>query len=76
MPRLHRKIWLWSGEWWALQLYINRYLSVGVHVDCQRPLIDIHAGWFILALGRRPEITLDADAQRQSCRGFLIRPVL
>jgi hypothetical protein len=32
--------------------------------------------WFIVAFGYRPEITPQVDAQRQSCRGFLIRPVL
>ena len=74
--RLHRKIWLWYGSWWAVQLYVNRYLSLGVHLDWQRPLLDLHLGWLIVALGRRPEITLEAESQRQSCRGFLIRPVL
>jgi hypothetical protein len=75
--RLHRKIWLWvPAPWLAIQLYINRYVSLGVHLDLQRPLLDLHLGWFIVALGYRPEITLQAEAQRQSCRGFLLRPVL
>lgn len=75
--RLHRKIWLWQPwSWCAVQLYVNRYLSLGLHVDFQRPLLDLHLLWVIVAIGKRPEITLEADAQRQSCRGFLIRPVL
>lgn len=74
--RLHRKVWLWSGRWWAIQLYVNRYVSLGIHVDFHRPLVDLHLGWVIVALGYRPEITTAAEAQRQSCRGFLIRPVL
>lgn len=74
--RLHRKVWLWHGRWWAVQLYVNRYLSVGLSIDWHRPLLDCYLGWFTVALGYRPEITLEADAQRQSCRGFLIRPVL
>lgn len=74
--RLHRKVWLWHGSWWAVQLYVNRYVSLGFHIDFQRPLIDLHLGWLIVALGRRPEITLEAEAQRQSCRGFLFRPIL
>ena len=76
MSRLHRKIWLWHGEWWAVQLYVNRYVSFGVHIDFNRPLLDVHFIWFTFALGYRPEITLEAESQRQSCRGFLIRPVL
>jgi hypothetical protein len=74
--RIHRKIWLWYGKHWAVQLYINRYISLGIHLDFQRPLLDIHFFWFTFAFGHRPEITPSVDAQRQSCRGFLIHPVL
>lgn len=75
--RLHKKIWLWQPtKWLAIQLLINRYISLGFHIDFSRPLLDIHFLWFIIALGYRPEITLKAEAQRESCRGFLIKPVL
>lgn len=74
--RLHRKVWLWHGRWWAVQLYVNKYVSLGVHIDWGRPYLDLHLGLFIVSVGYRPEITLEVDAQRGSCRGFLIRPVL
>lgn len=76
--RMHRKIWLWWGSWWAVQLYVNRYVSIGVHLDWQRPLLDLHLGWFIVAIGDEPVRTPTADAQRRGCRGFVIQdtPVL
>ena len=75
--RTHRKVWLWWGPWWAVQLYVNRYVSVGIHVDWGKPLVDLHFGWFIVALGRDPVHTPVGEAHRSSCRGFLIdRPVL
>ena len=75
--RTHRKIWLWWGSWWAVQLYVNRYVSIGVHVDWGKPLLDVYLGWLTIALGDDPVHTPPADAQRRSCRGFLIdRPVL
>ena len=69
--QLHRKIWLWYGHGWAVQLYKNQYVSLGFHFDWHQPLLDLHLGWFIVALGHRPEITPEADKRRQSCRGFL-----
>ena len=75
--RVHRKIWLWHGHWWAVQLYCNHYVSLGDHFDWHQPLFYLHMGWFIVALGHRPEITPAADRRKQSCRGFLIEePVL
>jgi hypothetical protein len=73
--RLHRKIWLWFGERpfpWAVQLYANRYVSLGFHFDWQRPLLDLHIGWFIVAIGRDPTVTSRLDRFRESCRGFEI----
>jgi hypothetical protein len=75
--RLHRKVWVWYGAWWAVQLYVNRYVSLGVHLDWRRPVLDLHLGWFIVAVGVLPALTPAAEAQRHTCRGFLIdRPVL
>lgn len=75
--RMHRKVWLWWGSWWALQLYMNRYLSLGIHLDWGRPVLDLHLGWLIASIGAHPVQTEPEDAQRHSCRGFLIqRPVL
>jgi len=69
--RVHRKIWLWHGRWWAVQLYCNHYVSLGVHFDWHQPVLDLHLGWVIVALGHRPELTKNVDRFRQSCRGFL-----
>ena len=75
--RVHRKVWLWHGRGWAVQLYLAPYLSLGVHLDLARPLLDLHLGWFIVALGVRPEITNAVDRERASCRGFRFdEPVL
>jgi hypothetical protein len=76
--RLHQKVWLWWGSWWAVQLYRNRYVSLGVHVDFRRPYVDLHLGWLIISLGRNPVITNERDRLRGSCRGLLFRedPVL
>jgi hypothetical protein len=75
--RYHRKIWLWWGPWWAVQLYVNHYVSLGVHLDWRKPLLDLHLGWLTIAFGDSPVMTPPEDAQRRSCRGFLLqRPVL
>ena len=69
---LHRKVWLWWGKGWAVQLYRAAYLSLGVHIDLRRPLlVDLHIGWLIVALGRNAVETLPVDRQRRTCRGFL-----
>ena len=75
--RMHRKVWIWYGAWWAVQLYVNRYVSLGFHFDWRRHLLDLHLLWFIVAFGDHPVQTPIEDAQRRSCRGFLIgKPVL
>ena len=77
--RLHRKVWLWWGKGWAVQLYRAAYLSVGIHVDLRRPLLlDVHFGWLIIALGVKAVETLPIDRHRHTCRGFLFAdsPVL
>jgi len=76
--RLHRKVWLWWGPWWAVQLYRARYASLGVHMDFRMPYVDLHCGWIIVSIGRNPVITNERDRLRGSCRGFLFRdsPVL
>lgn len=40
--RVHRKVWLWWGRWWALQFYRAPCASFGAHVDPRHPLLDIH----------------------------------
>jgi len=76
--RIHRKIWLWWGDWWAVQLYAARYVSLGVHIDFAMPYFDIHFLWLIVSVGRNPVITNERDRLRGSCRGFMFpdNPVL
>lgn len=69
--RLHNKVWLWWGRYWAVQFYRNRYISLGVHIDFQRPYVDVHLLWLIVSLGDNPVITNEEDRLRSSCRGFL-----
>lgn len=77
VARIHRKVWIWCGAWWAVQLYVNRYVSLGLHFDWGRPLLDLHVGWFIIAFGRDAVQTDIQDAQRHTCRGFVLdHPVL
>lgn len=71
--RLHRKVWLCWGEGWAVQLYRGWYCSLGLHVDFQRPYLDVHFGWLIVSVGRNAVITNERDRLRGSCRGFLFR---
>jgi hypothetical protein len=60
-----------------VQLYRARYISLGFHLDFVRPVLDLHIGWLIVALGRHPEFTPATERARLSCRGFLIEePVL
>lgn len=69
--RVHKKVWLWWGKWWAVQLYRAPYVSLGVHIDFRRPLLDLHIGWLIVSFGRNPIRTAKADERRSTCRGFL-----
>ena len=75
--RLHRKVWLWWGRWWALQVQMQNYFSIGLHLDFSRPYADLHFGWMILSIGRNPVMTHLRDRHRGSCRGMLFTdPVL
>lgn len=76
--RVHRKVWLWWGTGWAVQLYRAPYISLGIHVDFRRPYVDLHVGWFIFSVGNRPISTDERDRKRHTCRGFLFAddPVL
>ena len=74
--RIHRKVWIWWGQYWAVQIYLNWYFSLGVHVDLRRPYADFHIGMLIVSVGDNPAITNHADTHRGSCRGFFAEPVL
>jgi len=77
--RLHPKVWLWWGRWWAAQYLDTRdEVSIGIRLNWRRPLLDLYVGPLTVALGRRPEMTNPNEAQSNSCRGFRIadKPVL
>ena len=76
--RLHRKVWIAWGPWWAAQLYWAPYLSFGIHLEPRRPLLDLHLLWLILSFGPDAHITGQRDRHRHSCRVFLFAddPVL
>ena len=75
--RLHRKVWLWYGRWWALQLQWGRYFSLGVHLDFYKPYLDLHFAWFIVSVGKNPVMGHLRDQQRGSCRGMMAQtPIL
>jgi hypothetical protein len=72
--RLHRqfpRVWLAWGKWWAAQLYLYPCLSVGIHIDPRRPLLDLHLGILTVSFGPAAHITGQEDRHRQSCRGFM-----
>lgn len=66
-----RGVWLWWNRWVAIQLWPDAYLSIGIHVDFRRPLLDLHLGWIIIAIGSDGVITDLRDRHRHTCRGFL-----
>jgi hypothetical protein len=68
--RLHRKVWLWWGRWWAVQFYRYPHFSLGVHVDFKRPYVDFHVGPITASVGRNPVLTNPDERFRGSCRGF------
>lgn len=69
--RIHRKVWLWHGRWWAVQLQWGRYFSIGAHLDLAKPYLDLHFAWFIISIGNNPVMGHWQDRLRGSCRGML-----
>jgi hypothetical protein len=69
--RLHRKIWLAWGRWWAFQIQMPVTLSLGVRVELARPMVDLYVGPATLALGRHPLVTDESVRTADSCRGFV-----
>ena len=57
------------------------HFSLGFHIDLKRklsadmpenkPLLDLHLGWVIIAMGPDSHITGQADRHRHSSRGFM-----
>ena len=72
--RLHRKVWIWVGRWWAAQLiWIPWEFGLGVWIELRRPLVDLHLLWFTVAIGRHPALTDERWKRRHSGRGFFYR---
>lgn len=73
-----RRVWVWWGRGWAVQVIADLELSLGVRLNWRAPVLDLYLGPLTLAFGRHPEITHPDEARRFSCRGFFVgdRPVL
>lgn len=69
--RPFRRVWICWGRGWAVQFWPEPYFSLGFHVDPRRPILDLHFGWLIVAVGRSAHITELRDRHRHTCRGFL-----
>lgn len=78
--RCHKKVWVWWGNWWAVQLvWIWWEAGLGIWVELRRPLIDLHLLWFTISIGKHPALTDERWKRRHSGRGFFYRgqwPVL
>ena len=70
--QLHRKVWLAWGRWWAVQIVAAPEVSLGLHVEPRRPLLDVFLGPVTIALGRHPVLSDPRVAQRHRARGFLL----
>lgn len=77
--RVHRKVWLWWGKYWAVQLMkVFDEFSLGIRINFRQPVVDLYIGPLTIAVGWMPSMTHPLFAGCQSCRGFIItdRPVL
>jgi hypothetical protein len=70
--RIHRKVWLWWGRWWAVQL-VRQWdeWSLGVRLNLRRPMLDCYAGPLTIAFGRHAVYTDPRTRTWESCRGML-----
>jgi hypothetical protein len=68
---VHRKVWLWWGKWWAVQVQLPVTLAVGMRVELRRPLFDLYVGSVTVSVGRHAVITDESVRHADSCRGFL-----
>jgi hypothetical protein len=71
--RIHRKVWLWWGKHWAVQLTLlhDGEVSLGVRLNYLRPLLDLYFGPLTVALGRHAVYTDPRTRHWDSCRGML-----
>jgi hypothetical protein len=71
--RVHAKVWVAWGRWWAVQVQMQPTISLGIRFEL-RPLLDIYLGPLTIALGRHPLITNESARHADSCRGFFFSP--
>lgn len=70
--RLHKKVWLAWGRWWAIQgVWIWSEVSLGLRVEWRRPLLDLFLGPLTIAVGNHPVLTDPRMNQYYSGRGFV-----
>ena len=70
--RIHRKVWLWWGCWWAVQFpAMIKEASLGVRINFKRPLLDIYCGPLTVAFGKHAVYTDPRTRTWDSCRGML-----
>lgn len=70
--KMHKKVFLWWGKWWAIQWVNMLEISLGVAFHWRRPMLDIYLGPLTIALGRNAVLTEQHDRLRGRCRGFII----
>jgi hypothetical protein len=68
--RVHKKVWVWWGDWWAIQFVNKVEYSFGVRIEPKRPLLDLFVGPVTIAFGRHPVLTHPVENTRHSGRGF------
>ena len=70
--RLHRKVWLWCGRWWAVQRDLSGHeITLGGRLNWRRPLFDLYVGPWTFAVGRHAVYTDPRTRHWDSCRGML-----
>jgi hypothetical protein len=71
--RIHRKVFLWWGRWWACQAMLVPELSLGVRVEWRTPLLALFVGPVTLLIGNYPVLRDVAGSQRYGAVGFIVK---
>ncbi len=69
--RLNRKVWVWWGRYWAVQVQLPTTLALGVRIEPSRPMLDLYLFSLTVSLGHHPILTDESVRHADSCRGFL-----
>jgi hypothetical protein len=69
--RLHKKVWIAWGRWWAVQGVWMLELSFGFRIEPRRPLLDLFLGPLTIAVGNHPVLTDPRMNQHHGGRGFV-----